>query len=213
VTIFGEGFDEPLTVDFGTLRQQVLSVTGNQILVRTVPLLLPLASCTNQSLPVTVRHLETNQTAVGPSFTYLVAQFAPTIISTIPSVLSQNPGEVTINGTNFRQQLQVTFDGRPVIVSTISNNQIVGTFPSIPNGSFDTEQCDDNHDNFLGERFVITPFNLVVTDLETRCTDTLSVNVRPADQSCRNDVAPTPTPTTPPPTATPQPTPTNTPLS
>ena len=35
VTIFGEGFDEPLVVDFGDVRQQVLSVTGNEILVRT----------------------------------------------------------------------------------------------------------------------------------------------------------------------------------
>ena len=37
VTIFGEGFDEPLVVDFGDVRQQVTSVTGNQIIVRTQP--------------------------------------------------------------------------------------------------------------------------------------------------------------------------------
>ena len=55
-----------------------------------------------------------------------------------------------------------------------------------------------------------TPLELVVTDLETGCEDTLTVNVRPNDTSCRNDIAPTPTPA--PPTDTPQPTPTNTPL-
>ncbi len=57
-----------------------------------------------------------------------------------------------------------------------------------------------------------TPFELVVTDLETGCEDTLTVNVRPNDTSVPQrhradaDAAP-PTPTN-----TPQPTPTNTPL-
>jgi hypothetical protein len=211
VTIFGEGFDEPLVVDFGSLRQQVLSVTGNQILVRTVALAVN-GVCQDVSLPVRVTHLETNQTAQGGSFTYLVEQFAPAISSTSPSTLSQSPGVVTINGTNFRQQIQVTFDERPVIVNSITNTQIVANFPSLPSSSFDSEACDDNGDNFEGERFVVTPFELVVTDLVTGCSDALSVNVTPNDQSCRNDIAPTPTPTTVPPSPTPTVTPTSTPL-
>ena len=44
---------------------------------------------------------------------------------------------VTINGSNFRQQIQVTFNGRPVIVSSITNTQIVGTFPNIPNSDLE----------------------------------------------------------------------------
>ena len=37
VTIFGEGFDEPVAVSFGGTAQQVVSVTGTEIVVRTVP--------------------------------------------------------------------------------------------------------------------------------------------------------------------------------
>ena len=206
-TVFGEGFDEPLVVDFGTLRQQVLSVTGNEILVRTVPLRVN-GSCSDVILPVLVTHLETNQTAQGGTFTYLVEEFAPDIFTTSPAALSQSPGQVTINGVNFRQNMQVSFNGRPVIVSSVTATQIVGNFPNIPNSDLDAEACDDNGDNFEGERFVTTPFELVVTDLETGCSDTLSVNVNPNDTSCRNDLAPTPTPL---PTNTPLPTPTNTP--
>ena len=92
----------------------------------------------------------------------------------------------------------------------VTSTQLVGTFPTIPNSDLDSEACDDNQDNFEGERFVTTPFELEVTDLETGCTDTLTVNVRPDNQSCRNDLAPTPTPLPPTITPTPQPTPTNT---
>jgi hypothetical protein len=208
VTIFGEGFDEPLVVDFGTVRQQVLSVTGNEILVRTTALDVE-GSCQDRSLPVNVTHLETNQTAGGPSFIYLIEQFAPSINSTSPGTLPQSPGQVTINGVNFRQDIQVTFDGRPVIIASVNNTQIVGTFPNIPNTSLEEEPCNENGDSQEGQRFVTTPLELVVTDLETGCEDTLSVNVRPNDLSCRNDIAPTPTP---PATSTPQPTPTNTPV-
>jgi hypothetical protein len=211
VTIFGEGFDEPLVVDFGDVRQQVLSVTGNEILVRTAAIRVG-GSCSDVSLPVLVTHLETNQTAQGGDFTYLVEQFAPDITSTSPTSLSQSPGVVTINGNNFRQQIQVTFNARPVIVTSVTNTQIVGTFPDIPNSSLDENDCNDNGDSQIGDRFVTTPLELVVTDLETGCEDTLTVNVRPNDTSCRNDIAPTPTPLPPTITPTPQPTPTNTPL-
>ena len=203
VTIFGEGFDEPLVVDFGDVRQQVLSVTGNEILVRTAAIRVG-GSCSDVSLPVLVTHLETNQTAQGGNFTYLVEQFAPDITSTTSDLA------VAVSGGGDDQRLQLppassrsrsTVD--PVIVTSVTNTQIVGTFPTIPNSDLDSEACDDNQDNFEGERFVTTPFELVVTDVETGCEDTFSVNVRPNDTSCRNDLAPTPTPTTAPPTPTP----------
>ena len=52
VTIFGEGFDEPLVVDFGDVRQQVLSVTGNEILVRTAAIRGRTAAARMSTLPV-----------------------------------------------------------------------------------------------------------------------------------------------------------------
>jgi hypothetical protein len=205
VTIFGEGFDEPLVVDFGDLRQQVLSVTGTEILVRTVPLRFGAAQqCEDASLPVLVTHLETNQTATGPDFTYLVENLAPTISSTSPGTLTQNPGAVTINGNNFRQPVEVTFNARPVIVTSVSNSQIVGTFPAIPNGDLDEDDCNDNGDTQIGHRFANTALELEVIDLTTGCSDTLSVTVIPSNTTCRDDLAPTPVPA---PTVAPTPTP------
>ncbi len=198
-------------VDFGDVRQQVLSVTGNEILVRTAAL-RPDGTCQDASLPVRVTHLETNQTAEGGSFTYLIEQLAPNITSTTPSTLSQSPGQVTINGVNFRPTSEVTFGDRPVVVNSVTSTQIVGTFSDIPNGDLDENPCNDNGDSQEGKKFVTTPFELVVTDVETGCSDSLFVNVRPTNTSCRDDIAPTPTPLPPTITPTPQPTPTNTPV-
>ena len=174
VTIFGEGFDEPLVVDFGTLRQQVLSVTGNEILVRTVPI-RSTGACQDVELPVLVTHLETNQTAQGGSFTYLIEQFAPDIISTSPSTLSQNPGQ----RDHQRHQLPRRSDRGHVQRSPGDyrhcHRRRRSSAPSrvIPNSALDENDCNDNGDSSIGERFVTTPLVLVVTDLETGCTDTL----------------------------------------
>jgi hypothetical protein len=52
---------------------------------------------------------------------------------------------VTINGNNFRDQLQEAFGGRLGDREHHQQQPDRRTFPSIPNSSFDTEQCDDNH--------------------------------------------------------------------
>ena len=159
VTIFGEGFDEPLVVDFGDVRQQVLSVTGNEILVRTAALRVG-RQLQDVSLPVLVTHLETNQTAQGGDFTYLIEQFAPNITSTTPSTLSQSPGQVTINGSNFRAadrgHVQRSAGDRHQRHQTLRSSA-----PSRPSRTAisTTNGCDDNQDNFDGERFVTTPLD------------------------------------------------------
>jgi len=202
VTIFGEGFDEPLVVDFGSTRQQVTSVTGNQILVRTVPVQVEGCLAAGGG-PVTVTHLESNASVTQGSFEYVVIR--PEITGTNPATIPQSGGVVRILGRNFELPLTVTFDGRAVTVTSVSSNEIVATFPAVPNGSLTVDACDANGDGFEGERFVVTLLELSLED-DQGCTDTFEVNVNPSDTTCRNDAAPTPTPLPmPTPTATPTP--------
>jgi hypothetical protein len=217
VTIFGEGFDEPLVVDFGDTRQQVLSVTGNQILVRTVP--VEIVGCSaGGGGTVLVTHLESNATAAGPAFTYEVPQ--PQINGISPTTIQQSGGPVRIFGVNFDTQVRVTIDtdtaspARPAVVNSVSSTEINATFPSLPDADLQSASCDDNLDGFLGQRFVITPAQIVVTGAVTGCSADFLVNVQPFNTLCRNDFAPTPTPlptSTPQPTGTATPTPTQTP--
>lgn len=198
VTIFGKGFDEPLVVDFGSIRQQVLSVTGTEILVRTVGV-DPGQSCQDIAAGTArVTNLETGDTASGGSpFTYQVSAFGPDITGTDPETLAQPGGMLRVLGRNFREPLEVSFAGRPVSVLSVDDTEIRVDIPATPNSDLDVEACDDNFDGFEGERFILTPLELQVVDGETSCFDTLQINVRPSNTSCRNDEAPMddPTPT------------------
>ena len=197
VTIFGQGFDEPLVVDFGTVRQQVISVTGTEILVRTVGL-LGSGSCSNSSLGSNVTNLETGESASGPPFIYQEIQLSPSISGVSPSPLTQAGGVVTISGRNFLEPIDVTFNDRPVEIISLSETSITATLPEIPNSDLDAEDCNDDGDSQDGERYITTPFDLVVANSDTGCSDTFLVNVTPDDTSCRDDEAPPedePTPT------------------
>jgi hypothetical protein len=211
VTIFGEGFDEPLVVDIGGVRQQVVSVTGNEILIRTAA--IRVTSCADQtSGNVTVRHLESDLSASSPeAFTYLVEEFGPVIDGTVPSSIPQSGGNLTIQGRNFRAPLLATIQSqrsgapaRPVLVNSVGSGSISATVAAFPDSDFDATTCDDNGDGFQGQRFVTTPATLTVTDEQTTCAATFTVNLQPQNTSCRNDLAPTPTPV-PTSTATPMP--------
>jgi hypothetical protein len=211
VTIFGEGFDEPLVVDIGGVRQQVISVTGNEILIRTAA--IRVTTCADQtSGNVTVRHLESDLNATSPEpFTYLVEEFAPVIDRTTPTTIPQSGGNITIQGRNFRSPLLANIQSertgapvRPVLVTSVSAGSISANVAAFPDSDFDFTTCDDNGDGFQGQRFITTPATLAVTDEQTTCVAEFSVNLQPSNTSCRNDVAPTPTPTLAP-TATPTP--------
>jgi hypothetical protein len=189
VTIFGEGFDEPLVVDFGDVRQQVTSVTGNQIVVRSQPVDCSAAG----GGEVAVTHLETDRRAANPnnaSFSY----FGLEITGVTPLFIGQAGGNITISGRPFRSPTRGSIRGaaneRPITITNVSEDSISAIVPAFSNVDFDVEACDDNNDDFEGQRFVTTEATLRIIDEQSACSATFTINIEPSDTTCRNDVAP-----------------------
>ena len=199
VTIFGQGFDEPVAVEMGGVGQNVISVTGTEIVVRTVG--IDVDSCADESGVTQVVNIESGDSATGPVFVYRVPE--PVITSVSPSSGSQNGGtQVAIGGLNFYPPVRVSFDvgGETLTASVVSvedggpgaEDVITIRTPSVPNSVFDTEACDDNGDGTLGERYIPTAADIRLVSLLTDCEDEFlgGFIYTPSNQSCRNDVAP-----------------------
>ena len=167
VTIFGQGFEEPVAVEAGGLAQQVLSVSGTEILFRTVPASI---GCSNQSGTTEVVNLETNETTTGPAFTYRPVR--PQVIG----FLGDNTGVAgdtrTIIGVGrgyavgFDPPIRVTFNGLPASIQSIGGafgEEITVTVPAYT-GGFTTAECA------AGVAFV----PVQVTNLNTGCSNTLN---------------------------------------
>ncbi|MCG8462948.1 MAG: IPT/TIG domain-containing protein, partial [Holophagales bacterium] len=67
VTVFGQGFDEPVAVEMGGQAQQVISVSGTEVVVRSVAVQI---GCSPQTGNVQVTNIETAEGATGPAFAY-----------------------------------------------------------------------------------------------------------------------------------------------
>jgi hypothetical protein len=196
----GNGFDEPLTVSIGGIGQQVVSVTGTQIVFRTVG---PVnAACGSRApLPIRVTLVEGGASAEGPSFTF-VGPPNPRIFGLSPN--AGGAGTVTtISGDGFDAPVRVQFggaDGSSAVVTSVTPTSIVATVPTPPPGfSFDTEACDGNGDNIPGgTRNIPTRISVSVTNLDNSCTTTLSnaFTINPQDTACSGDESEPPPPPT-----------------
>lgn len=199
VTIFGQGFDAPVEVNVGGVEQEVLSVTGTEIVFRTVSPVL--ASCSDFRGPVEVTNIASGVTAAGQSFTFLVRGFEPVIFRVDPSSGPQSGGtDVSAEGENLVDPV-VTVGGRPAaIVGTPPADGSSVTFdtPFLPLSSFAVEACDDNADGTSGERYLPTSVDVKVENRATTCSATFpeGFTYNPSNTSCRNDDGPTePAPT------------------
>jgi len=199
VTIFGQGFDEPVAVTMANRGQQVISVSGSEIVVRTVA--IALAGCANVEGPTTVTNIESGDSATGPTFSYIVPRPQIFGISPISGPQSGNT-LVTISGQNFSSNAVVKFlvGGSTFTGSVQSTNpsSITVRSPAVPNSVFGTEVCDDNGDppqtdpptpDPDGERYLATQASIEVTDVASGCTVTLegAFTYNPTDTSCRGD--------------------------
>ena len=199
VTIFGRGFDEPVAVTLGQHAQQVLSVSGSEIVVRTVP--IAVTNCADVTGPTAVVNIETGDgDSNGPNFTYRVPR--PLLFNVSPFSGPQSGNTlVTVTGANFGSPMIVewviggTAFGGNVQSSTASSISVRS--PAIPNTVLDTETCDDNGNPVPpdptpdpdGERYLPVSANVRVTDPATGCTATLNgvFSYNPSDTSCRGD--------------------------
>jgi hypothetical protein len=183
VTISGQGFADPVAVSLGGIAATVLSVTGTEIQVLSS---LPnVTACSNISGPITVTNINNGDGASGLTFTYLVNK--PDIQSLSPS---SGPGgggtHVTLMGVNFNTAFgdRVLFgDTAAIVTGNPTAGTIVVTAPPYDQ-TFPTTACTSGTSTGTMETSVAV--DVVVTDPQTTCTDTLAkaFTYIPTDQSC-----------------------------
>ena len=199
VTIFGQGFDEPVAVSLGGRAQQVISVSGSEIVVRTVP--AEVTNCTVSTGETRVVNIETganSDSSNPPEFFY---RFFPLAIYNVSPFSGPQAGNtlVTITVANFGSPLVVQF----VIGGTSFGGNVQSTTatsigvrsPAVPNTVFTEVDCDENGDpappapDPTGKRYVAVSADIKVTDPTTGCTATLNgvFTFNPTDTSCRGD--------------------------
>ncbi len=195
VTIFGQGFDEPVAVSIaGVGGQRVISVTGTEVIFLTQP--IQLLQCTDISGVVSATNIETGASALGPIYTFDIDSTLPLVTAVNPTLVAAAGGTaVTATGSNFSQPIRVTIDGAVAPVDSVTPTAIVLRTPAIDVADLQVEPCDDDGDGKLGERYIDTRIDqtLEVTLLASGCSDSISVGFtyQPADRTCRADtVAP-----------------------
>ncbi len=198
VTIFGQGFDEPVAVGMAGIGQSIISVSGTEIVVRTVP--AEIVACTPITGATSVVNIETGSGDVnGPAWTYDVLD--PVIVRIDPDTSPEGGGgTMTLEGFEFIAPMRVefVFDAGPVGVSAsvLSSTVMTARIPAFAGTAFTEEECDDDGDGTIGSRFIPARVDLRVVNLATDCEDTFpnSFTYIPDDQTCRNDAAPPPPP-------------------
>jgi len=201
VTLFGQGFDEPVAVSIGGIGQSIISVTGTEVVVRTVGVRVEECQVDGQNpAAVSITNIETGEGATGPSFEFLIP--SPLVTSLSPSSGPQAGNTVvTILGAGFEPPVRVRFtspggDDFAAPVQGADGDSIVVRSPQVPNSTLDEEPCDDNADGTSGTRYVRTTFDVLVVNLGTGCDSEFegAFTYVPTDQSCRGDVGPPPPP-------------------
>ena len=196
VIIFGQGFDEPVAVEFGGFGQQVISVTGTEIVARSVP--VDIDGCAETGGPFGVVNIETGEGAnSGLTFTYIpvpprIFRIEPPQV-TVSASGTNIPDVVTIIGTTFEPFAEVTFgDARVSIIpgSGVPDPDFAafGFFSAFDVDvppfiqEFTTVACEVG--GTPGTRAVPAQVDVTVTNPGTDCDDTISFTYVPADTSC-----------------------------
>jgi hypothetical protein len=202
VVIDGSGFEGPVAVSFQytspnvAVAQQVLSVSGSQIVVLTSPAPLP-TTCPRNGLvsasSVTVVNINS-----GDSDTANIgfnSQIPLPVITSITPSTGGTGANVTVNGRDFSpQNVGVTFgsgtagSSAQVLSSTATSVNLL--VPSPPPGfTFDKVDCGTG-----GMRNAPTPITVTVTDLSTGCTSAFTNGflLSPSDVTCQNQQPQTP---------------------
>jgi hypothetical protein len=194
VTIFGQGFDDPVAASLGGVAASVLDVSGTEIIVLS-PTVRP-TGCADVTGPVSVVNIETGDGDDSGSSLFRFVVPKPVISNLSPNTGPEAGGTtVTITGFNFEDQSRVVFGDQAASIVSTAPGQIVVRAPRFT-GTFPTQPCDDNGDGTQGQRFQPTSVDVKVISLGSTCEDNFQrgYTYTPADTSCRNDNAPAPDP-------------------
>lgn len=196
VTIFGQGFDEPVAVGAGGIGQSPISVTGTEVVFNASS--IQIDGCSSVSGAVSVTNIETGETASGPNFTYRPIE--PRILSVSPASGPEAGGNtlvITGSSSGFRgfdPPVRVLIDGRLATVTSVSaDGSSISVIAPQFTGSFETEACTDGSGG-SGTRELDTAVDVEVENTPTECTDTATEAYvyRPADTSCQITTPSTP---------------------
>ena len=195
ITIFGQGFGQPATVNLAGIQADIVSVTGTEIVVRApIP---AISACADVIGPVQVVNLNTGDSdstdgGSGPQVAdFRYRAFEPTIFSVSPPSGPGTTGAArTISGAGFEDPVRVLFGDSAASVTSATASSISVTTPLF--SMFEEEACDDDGDGQQGNRFVNTAVDVTVTNLLTECEDILTggYTFTPSDLSCRGDAGP-----------------------
>lgn len=212
VTIFGAGFEAPVAVTFGGEAQQVVSVSGTEIVARAVPADV---TCAGQSGPFSVVNIETNE-AVSSGLTFTYRAIQPEIGSLTTESTTANvttgliepgfPTELTMFGTGFDRQSNppsVFFGSERasfVTITSLDPNPAWEGFNvgdimdiGIPPVTVPWPEVECTSGDDTGTRYINRVVDLTVTARDTGCTTSVQFTYFPSDGGiCRVGAADTP---------------------
>ncbi|HEX4959803.1 MAG TPA: IPT/TIG domain-containing protein [Thermoanaerobaculia bacterium] len=200
-SIQGSGFDDPVAVAFGftgvSVAQQVVSVSGTQIVILTSP--APLtgtcpANGTISSTSVSVTNIDNgngNTANIGFLFQVPLPQIGAV---SPPSVTAST--QIMITGSGFStlsNNVQVIIKDQPATGVSVPNDRTINaTAPPQPLANFTSGACPPGQ---TGTRLLPTPMDVTVRNLDTNCSVTLRNGITIDPGNLGNTCTTTPPPT------------------
>ncbi len=214
VTLFSTGgFEAPVAVEFGGEAQQVVSVSGTEIVARAVPVEV---SCSGQAGATSVVNIETGETFSGPSFSYEtitpeIGSFAPeSVVADVITGAIAGTTTMTMGGSGFDRQSRpprVTFgdeEANGVTITSLDSNPAYDGYGigdimtiGIPPAPVPWPEEDCTSGGADGVRYTDQNVSLTVTVRDTGCSAAATFTYFPSDGTCRVPTPPDPDPVTP----------------
>jgi hypothetical protein len=185
VTIFGWGFDDPVSVTIGGISAQPVKVSGTEIEVITGATPDP---CAGGGGDIVVTNLEDGGTATSAPATFQYIPVIPAIVSISPSTanVGSNVSITVLNAPPGPVQFEIGGIARfPTSATAGAGGTTVYTVIVPPGITFNEEACGNG-----GQRYVPTPVDVRLVPAFPGCGDiTISggLVVNPVDTTCRNE--------------------------
>ena len=163
VTVDGNGFNDPVTVQFAGIAASVIKVSGSQIIAITGG--IKPTGCADIPGPTTMNNVDNGDAAIGPTWIYRIIK--PTIIS-VTNATQGGTTQVTVANPGASPRFTIGGKLAQIISATTNANGTVTFTLQVPTTLvLTTTACQGG-----GNAPQPTSFDVVYTDLITTCTDT-----------------------------------------